>query len=93
LISSLLCLKHDLEGFFGDVLSLVSYKTYTPCGTNKGYMISSKVNSIYNSGDTYIVGNIPSPDVTFLSMDGVRTLNEKEAVKVINRIQQQKRGG
>lgn len=78
--------KHGLEGFGGDVLGLLAYKRYTPCGTNMGYLISEEGKKIYHSGDTYVVRGVHNPDVAFLSMDGFRTLNEKEAIEVIREI-------
>lgn len=78
--------KHGLEGFIGDVLGMFAYKRFTPCGTNMGYLISVEGKKIYHSGDTYIVKIIYNPDVAFLSMDGLRTLNEKEAVETIREI-------
>ena len=78
--------KHGLEGFGGDVLGVLAYKRYTPCGTNIGYLISVEGKKIYHSGDTYIVKGVHNLDVAFLSMDGFRTLNEKEAIGVIREI-------
>jgi L-ascorbate metabolism protein UlaG (beta-lactamase superfamily) len=78
--------KRGLEGFGGDILGLLTYKRYIPCGTNMGYFISVEGKSIYHSGDTHIVRGVHNPDVAFLSMDGLRTLNEREAVEVIREI-------
>jgi len=78
--------KHGLEGFGGDVLGLLAYKRYTPCGANMGYLISVEGKKIYHSGDTYVVRGVHNPDVAFLSMNGFRTLNEKEAIEVIRKI-------
>jgi L-ascorbate metabolism protein UlaG (beta-lactamase superfamily) len=78
--------KHDLEGFGGDMLGLFAYRRYTPCGTNMGYLISIKGKKMYHSGDTYTVRGVHNPDIAFLSMDGLRTLNEKEAIEVIREI-------
>lgn len=78
--------RHGLEGFGGDVLGFLAFKRYTPCGTNMGYLISIERKRIYHSGDTYIVKGVHNPDVAFLSMDGFRTLNEKEAIKAIQEI-------
>jgi L-ascorbate metabolism protein UlaG (beta-lactamase superfamily) len=79
--------KRGLEGFGGDFLGLLAFKRYVPCGTNMGYLISVEGKSIYHSGDTYIVRGVHNPDVAFLSMDGLRTLNFREAVEVIRGIQ------
>jgi len=78
--------KHGLEGFGGDLLGWLAYKRYTPCGTNMGYLISAEAKTIYHSGDTYIVPDVCNPDIAFLSMDGFRTLNEKEALEAIRDI-------
>jgi len=78
--------KHGLEGFGGDILGLLAYKRYTPCGTSMGYLISVEGKKMYHSGDTYVVKGVHNPDVAFLSMDGFRTLNEKEALEVIREI-------
>jgi len=78
--------KHGLEGFGGDILGLLAYKRYTPCGTNMGYLISVGGKEIYHSGDTYVVREVCNPDVAFLGMDGFRTLNEKEAIEAIREI-------
>lgn len=78
--------KHGLEGSGGDILGLLAYERYTPCGTNMGYLISGERKKIYHSGDTYVVRGVHNPDVAFLSMDGFRTLNEKEAIEVIREI-------
>jgi len=42
--------KLGLEGFGGDILGLLPYKRYTPCGTNMGYQISAEGKKIYHSG-------------------------------------------
>jgi L-ascorbate metabolism protein UlaG (beta-lactamase superfamily) len=78
--------RYGLEEFGGDVLGFLAYGRYTPWGTNMGFLISSEGRRIYHSGDTHVVRDILNPDVAFLSMDGVRTLNEKEAMEVISRI-------
>lgn len=78
--------KHGLEGIIGDVLGMLAYKRYTPCGTNMGYLISLEGKRIYHSGDTHIVKDVYIPDIAFLSMDGFRTLNEKEAIDAIIKI-------
>ena len=79
--------KFGLEGFGGDILGMLAYERYTPCGTNMGFLISAEGKKIYHSGDTYIVGDgVHNPDVAFLSMDGFRTLNEKESIEVIKEI-------
>lgn len=75
--------RHGLEGLGGDILGLLAYKRYLPCGTNMSYVISMNGKTIFHSGDTHIVKGIYNPDVAFLSMDGMRTLNEEEAVDVI----------
>ena len=78
--------KYGLEGFLGDVLGILAYKRYTPCGTNMGYLIAIEGKTIYHSGDTHIVNNVNRPDIAFLAMDGVRTLNTQEAIETIQRI-------
>lgn len=78
--------KHGLEGFGGDILGWLAFKRYTPCGTNMGYVISLEAKTIYHSGDTHVVRDVRSPKAAFLSMDGFRTLNEKEAIEVIREI-------
>jgi L-ascorbate metabolism protein UlaG (beta-lactamase superfamily) len=78
--------KHGLEGFGGDILGLLAYRRYTPCGTNMGYLIFVEGKKIFHSGDTHVVSRVHKPDVAFLSMDGFRTFNEKEAVEVIKEI-------
>lgn len=78
--------RHGLEGPSGDVLGLLAYRRYTPCGTNMGYLITVQGKKIYHSGDTHILRGVHGPDVAFLSMDGVRTMNEKEAAQAIREI-------
>lgn len=51
-----------------------------------GYLISGKGREIYHSSDTYVVRGIHDPDVAFLSMDGLRTLNDIEVMEVIREI-------
>jgi len=78
--------KFGLEGFGGDILGMLAYERYTPCGTNMGFLISAEGRKIYHSGDTHIVKGVHNLDVAFLSMDGLRTLNEKESIEVIREI-------
>jgi L-ascorbate metabolism protein UlaG (beta-lactamase superfamily) len=78
--------KHGFEGVGGDILGLLAYKRYIPCGTNMGYLISVQGTKIYHSGDTYVVSGAHNPDIAFLSMDGERTLNTEEAIQVIREI-------
>jgi L-ascorbate metabolism protein UlaG (beta-lactamase superfamily) len=78
--------KHGLEGFGGDILGWLAFKRYTPCGTNMGYVISIEGKEIYHSGDTHVVKGVHNPHVAFLGMDGLRTLNENEAMEVIKEI-------
>jgi L-ascorbate metabolism protein UlaG (beta-lactamase superfamily) len=75
--------RHGLEGLGGDILGLLAYKKYIPCGTNMSYLISVNGKTIFHSGDTHIIKGVHNPDVAFLSMGGFRTLNEEEAVDVI----------
>lgn len=79
--------RHGLEGFIGDMLGMLAYERYTPCGTNMGFLISAEGRKIYHSGDTYIVRGVRNPDVAFLSMDGLRTLNAKESMEAIKKIE------
>ena len=78
--------KYGLEGFGGDILGMLAYERYTPCGTNMGFLISAEGRKIYHSGDTHTVKGVHNIDVAFLSMDGLRTLNEKESLEVIREI-------
>jgi L-ascorbate metabolism protein UlaG (beta-lactamase superfamily) len=78
--------KHGLEGFSGDLLGVLAYGRYIPCGTNMGFLISVEGKRIYHSGDTCVVRGVNNPDIAFLSMDGLRTLNDKEAIEVIRKI-------
>nr|MDO8100730.1 MBL fold metallo-hydrolase [Candidatus Njordarchaeota archaeon] len=78
--------KHGMEGFFGDILGVLAYGRYTPCGTNMGYLISVEGKRILHSGDTCIVRGVNNPDIAFLSVDGLRTMDDKEAIDVISRI-------
>lgn len=78
--------KHNLEGLLGDILGLMTYHSYVPCGTNIGYQISIEETVIYHSGDTHIVKDVSKPDIAFLSMDGLRTLDAMEALEVTKRI-------
>jgi L-ascorbate metabolism protein UlaG (beta-lactamase superfamily) len=78
--------RHGLEGMGGDLLGLLAYSRYTPCGTNMGYLMTVQGKKIYHSGDTCVVKGVQVPDVAFLSMDGIRTMNEEEAVLAIREI-------
>lgn len=78
--------RYGLEGLGGDILGVLIYRKWTPCGPNMGYLISAEGKKIYHSGDTCTIGNVHNPDVAFLSMDGARTLNEHEVVEAIKRI-------
>ena len=78
--------KYGLEGLGGDILGMLAYERYTPCGTNMGFLISAEGRKIYHSGDTHIVKSVDNLDVAFLSMDGLRTLNEKESIEAIGEI-------
>jgi L-ascorbate metabolism protein UlaG (beta-lactamase superfamily) len=78
--------KHGLEGSSGDILGALAYRRYIHCGTNIGYLISAEGKRILHSGDTYVVRGVNKPDIAFLSMDGLRTMNDKEAIEAIRRI-------
>ncbi len=75
--------RYGLEGLGGDILGWLAYNRFTPCGTNMGYLISVEGKTIFHSGDTHIVEEVHNPDIAFLAMDGFRTLNAQEALKVI----------
>jgi len=78
--------KHGFEGVAGDILGMLVYRRYLPCGPNMGYVLSIDDKTIYHSGDTCSTTRVNAPDIAFLSMDGDRTMNAEEALHVIEQI-------
>lgn len=79
--------RFGLEGFAGNLLGFLAYERFTPCGTNMGYVLSAEAKTIYHSGDTCLLAAVHKPQLAFISMDGLRTMNGKEAIKIIKKMQ------
>lgn len=78
--------KHGFEGVAGNLLGMLVYRRYLPCGTNMGYLLSIDDKTIYHSGDTCGTTGVNAPDIAFLGMDGDRTMNAEEALEMIEQI-------